>query len=52
MAVSREQLKYKLDSVGVQVDRLVGGGNEPAGGNKFFYGYGMRIMNYIRLFYA
>jgi hypothetical protein len=38
-AAAEEISKYKLDLVGVQV-RWNGGGNEPAGEYKFFYGKG------------
>jgi hypothetical protein len=51
MRVSREQSKYKLDLVGVQEVRWEGGGTKPAGEYTFFYGKGMRIMNYVQYFF-
>jgi hypothetical protein len=36
MTVSREQSKYKLDLVGVQEVRCVGGGTELAGEHTYF----------------
>jgi hypothetical protein len=43
MTVSRELARYKLDLVGVQEVRWEGGGTEPAGEYKFFYGKGNEI---------
>jgi hypothetical protein len=40
LTVSRELTRYKLDIVGVQEDRRVGGGTEPAGEYTFFFGKG------------
>jgi hypothetical protein len=40
MTVSREQARYKLDSVGVQQVRWEGGGTEPVGAYTFFHGKG------------
>jgi hypothetical protein len=39
-AVAEEISKYKLDLVGVQEVRWVGGGTEPASEYTFFYGKG------------
>jgi hypothetical protein len=40
MAVSKELARYKLDLVGVQEVRWVGGSTETAGDYTFFYGKG------------
>jgi hypothetical protein len=40
------QNTYKLDLVGVQEVILEAGGTEPAGEYIFFYGKGMKIMNW------
>jgi hypothetical protein len=40
VTVSKELSKYKIDLVGVQEVRREGGGSEPAGEYKFFYGKG------------
>jgi hypothetical protein len=40
LEVSKELLKYTLDLVGVQEVGWEGGGTEPAGEYKFFYGKG------------
>jgi hypothetical protein len=40
MTVSRELLRCKLDLAGVQEVNWEGGGTEPAGEYKFFYGKG------------
>jgi hypothetical protein len=40
MTFSRDLSRYKLDLVGVQEVRSVGGGTEPAGEYTFFYGEG------------
>jgi exonuclease III len=40
VTVSKELSKYKLDLVGMQEARWDGGGTEPAGEYKFFYGKG------------
>jgi hypothetical protein len=40
VTVSKELSKYRLDLVGMQEVRWEGGGTEPAGEYKFFYGKG------------
>jgi exonuclease III len=46
LKVVREEIsKYRIDLVGVQEVRLVGGRTEPAGEYTFFHGKGMKGMN-------
>jgi hypothetical protein len=49
--VLRELARYKLDLVGVQVVRWEGSGTEPAGEYTFFMERGMRITNWVQVFF-
>jgi hypothetical protein len=51
-AVAEEISKYKLNLVGVQEVRWDGGGTEAAGEYTFFMERGMRIMNYMQIFFC
>jgi hypothetical protein len=48
MTISRELSRYRLDLVGVQDVRCEGSGTAPAGEYTFFYGRGMRTMNWVQ----